>query len=203
MPLKGHSLSLHSFPLKLSQVSVLSERLKKAVEATRCPSTHINIRHVCSSSCVSIVGRYKRCSCLLVLQTYCHLSTNKKNKNKKIHYWHLLTVFVVIVKTNGVINYGRACRRGESVAQSSPEYSLWKAKLRTIEHGYQIHRWPLCTRLCTSPEISLESNSVQTLQKSFRWNYKQRSPMCIRMQKEHIHVVTWHVTVWWTTETTK
>ena len=39
-------------------------------------------------------------------------------------------------------------------------------------------------RLCTHHEISPESNSVQTLQKLFRCNL--RSPICIRMQKDHI-----------------
>ena len=31
--------------------------------------------------------------------------------------------------------------------------------------------------------IHLESNSLQTLQKLFRWDYKLRSPVCISMQK--------------------
>ena len=43
-------------------------------------------------------------------------------------------------------------------------------------------------RLCACPEISSESNSVQTLQKSFGWDYKPRSPVCIRMQKDHKHM---------------
>ena len=39
--------------------------------------------------------------------------------------------------------------------------------------------WPLRARLCARPEISPESNSVQTLQKSFGWDYKPRSLACI------------------------
>ena len=33
--------------------------------------------------------------------------------------------------------------------------------------------------------IHLESNSLQTLQKLFRWDYKPRSPVCISMRKYH------------------
>ena len=44
-----------------------------------------------------------------------------------------------------------------------------------------------CTRLCRCPEIFLELKSVQTLQESFRWDYKLRSPVCLCKQKDHIH----------------
>ena len=135
MLLKGHSLYLHSCPLKLSHVSELSERLEKAAEATWCPSTHI--RHVCPSSCVSIVGSCKICSCML--QTYCHLSTNKNLKSPLLVFADSFCV-IVFFFINGVINYGSGCRRGESVALSSPEYSPLKAKLSTIEHGHQTDR---------------------------------------------------------------
>ena len=60
--------------------------------------------------------------------------------------------------------------------------------------------------LCESPQIFPESSSVQALQKSFGWDYKPRSPVCIRMQKRsHMHVKDHvvHVRVGWTMETSK
>ena len=41
----------------------------------------------------------------------------------------------------------------------------------------------LVQMFCAGPE----SGPVQTLQTSFGWDYKPRSPVCIRMQKHHIH----------------
>ena len=58
--------------------------------------------------------------------------------------------------------------------------------------------WPLHTRLCAHPEISPESNSVQTPQKSFGSDYKPMSSVCIRMQKDPVV----YVRVRWTMETT-
>ena len=65
----------------------------------------------------------------------------------------------------------------------------WKPMLRTIKHGHQMDGWPLCARLCRHPEISLESNSVQTLQKPFGWDYEPKSPdMCMHARSSHRHV---------------
>ena len=77
---------------------------------------------------------------------------------------------------------------GESVAHSKCTHSR-KPELSTIEYGHQMDGWLLCARLCTCPEIFPELNSVQTLQKSFRWDYKLRSLMCIRMQNDHIRML--------------
>ena len=41
----------------------------------------------------------------------------------------------------------------------------------------------------STPEIFPESNSLQTLQKSFTWDHKLKSPMCTCMQKDYIHTL--------------
>ena len=59
-----------------------------------------------------------------------------------------------------------AVSAGESVAQSKSTRSP-KPELSTMERGHQMEGWPLRPRLCARPQISPESNSVQSLQKSF------------------------------------
>ena len=83
-------------------------------------------------------------------------------------------------------------RGEESVVQSKRTHSQ-KPKLSTIECGHQMDGWLLCAQLCAWPEIPLESNSMQSLQKSFGWGYKLSPPpppppphMCIHMHKNHI-----------------
>ena len=44
--------------------------------------------------------------------------------------------------------------------------------------------WPLRARLCTCPEISPESNSVQTLQKSFGWDYTETEVPRVRYARK-------------------
>ena len=66
----------------------------------------------------------------------------------------------------------------------------------TIESCHQMDGWPPHARLCAHPEISLESDSVQTLQKSFRWDYKPRS-------HTHVEDPVVHVRVQWITEVPK
>ena len=68
---------------------------------------------------------------------------------------------------------------GESVVQSKSTRSQ-KPKLSAVEHGHPLDGWPLGARLCILLRF-LQSNSVQTLQKSFGWYYKPRSPVCIHM----------------------
>ena len=58
-----------------------------------------------------------------------------------------------------------------------------------MERGHLMAGRPLRARLCDRPGISPESNSGQTLQKSFGWDYKQRPPVCIRMPKDHLRTV--------------
>ena len=58
-----------------------------------------------------------------------------------------------------------------------------------MERGYQTDGWPLRARLYARPEISPESNSVQTLQKSFGGDCKPTSPVPKRMQKDHIRTL--------------
>ena len=44
--------------------------------------------------------------------------------------------------------------------------------------------WPFRTRLCARPEISSESNSVQTLRKFFGWDYLNQGPPCVYASKK-------------------
>ena len=96
----------------------------------------------------------------------------------------------------------------ESVAQGKSTRS-WKSKLSMIKCGHQMDGWLLCGGLCTCHGISLESDSVQTLQESFRWeyNYKLRYPVCIWTQKRphymHIKDPEVCVRVLWFMETPK
>ena len=76
----------------------------------------------------------------------------------------------------------------ESVEQNKSTRSR-KPELSTMDRSHQMDGWPFRVRLCASPEISSESNSVQTLQKSFGWDYKSKPPMCIGMQKDHIRML--------------
>ena len=46
-----------------------------------------------------------------------------------------------------------------------------KAKLNMTKHGHHMDRWLLRARLGPCPEISSESNSVQTLQNIFGRDY--------------------------------
>ena len=68
-----------------------------------------------------------------------------------------------------------------------------KAKISTMKRGYKMDGWPLHARLCTLR--FLQSDSVQTLQKSFRWDYKEAPPppppppQFICMQKDHLHTL--------------
>ena len=49
--------------------------------------------------------------------------------------------------------------------------------------------WPLLARLWNHPEISPESNSVQSLQKPFRWDHKLIFPMCVdTCKRSHIYI---------------
>ena len=68
--------------------------------------------------------------------------------------------------------------QGESVVRSDSTCSQ-KPKWSTTERGHQKNGWLLYARFCARPETSPESNSVQTLQNSFSWDYKLRSPRYI------------------------
>ena len=65
-----------------------------------------------------------------------------------------------------------------------------RSLLSTIECGQQIDGSLLRARLWARPEISPESNSVQSLQKSLGWNYKPKSHLCIHTHanRSHTHV---------------
>ena len=65
-------------------------------------------------------------------------------------------------------------------AQSGKITQCQKASI--IKHGHQIDGWLLCAGLCACPEISLESDSLQTRQKSFGWD---RSSGGIGVQKNN------------------
>ena len=52
-----------------------------------------------------------------------------------------------------------------------------KSQVRSAQSS-MVTTW-MGARLCTCPEISSESNSVQTKKKSFKWDYELRSAMCI------------------------
>ena len=101
----------------------------------------------------------------------------------------LLSLWMALLKIETHVNirlkYGVEGRRVNGTEQ---EHSLSKAKSVTIQRGHNMDGWPLCARLCAHPKNSPEGNSVQTLQKSFGWDYKLRSSMCICMQKDHKHM---------------
>ena len=94
-------------------------------------------------------------------------------------------------------------RRGEESVVQSKSTRSQKPKLSTIECGHQMGGWLLCAQLCAWPEIPLESNSVQSLQKYFGWGYKLRPPpVYTHAQKSHTHIED-PVRVWWIVETTE
>ena len=80
-------------------------------------------------------------------------------------------------------------RSGESVVQSK-SIRPRKPKLSTSALGHQMDGRPLCARLCALPEISPESNSVQTLQKSFRVRLQTEVPRVYyrHAKRSHTHV---------------
>ena len=64
--------------------------------------------------------------------------------------------------------------------------------------------WLLPARFCTHLDISRESNSAQTRQQSFEWDYKPRPPNVYRhAERPHTHVTdpVVHTKVWWNRET--
>ena len=64
-----------------------------------------------------------------------------------------------------------------------------KPKLSTTERGHQMDGWPLRARLCGRPEISLESNCVQTLTKSPSDETINRGPrVYTHAKRSHTHV---------------
>ena len=76
------------------------------------------------------------------------------------------------------------CREGGA----QQEHSLSKAKLRLIEHGHDMDGWPLCATLCACPEISLESNSGQTI-KVFPMRLRTELPhVSTYAKRSHTHI---------------
>ena len=72
------------------------------------------------------------------------------------------------------------------------EYLLLKAlksqSQSVIKRGRQVDGWPLHARLCAR-EISLESVSMQTQQKSFGWEYEIEVPCVYKhVKRSHIQV---------------
>ena len=57
------------------------------------------------------------------------------------------------------------------------------------ECGHQMDGWPLHARLCTHPEISLESNFVQTLQKVFQM--RLRTELSCHISKSNLWTPQW------------
>ena len=60
--------------------------------------------------------------------------------------------------------------------------------LRTMERGHQTDGWPLCARLSARPEISPESNSVQTLQRSADESINRGSRVYTHAKSSHRRV---------------
>ena len=81
----------------------------------------------------------------------------------------------------------------QSVVQSKNTCSgtSQRPKLSTIKCGHKMDGWPLCARFCACNEISPES--VQTLQKSFGWDHKLRSPVCVCVCKKLLCIQKYHV----------
>ena len=63
------------------------------------------------------------------------------------------------------------------VSGTEEEYHSQKPKLNTIKPDHQMDGWPLCARLRSCPEISQESNSVQTTKVPTLQGL--RSPVCV------------------------
>ena len=88
------------------------------------------------------------------------------------------------------------------MAQSTSTRSR-RPELSTMERGHQTDGLLLCAGLCASLEISPESDSVQTLQRSLD---KAMNSVFIRMQKGHIRTLkdpVVHLRVRWIMETSK
>ena len=95
----------------------------------------------------------------------------------------------------------------ESVSQSKSTLSQ-KPKLSMIERGHQMDRWQLRARVCAWPEISSESNSLQTLQKycmanpsqfytcPYRVRCKQVHPWSLFLPRSRQFGLPWHHHCW-------
>ena len=105
--------------------------------------------------------------------------------------WPLCCVFVSwrcghCGKVDSPSNQGRVLWKGKALVALGRSTCSWKWNM--VERGYLMERWLLRARLCAHPEISLASNSVQTLQKAFGWDCKPKSAVCID-QKNHIQAL--------------
>ena len=76
-----------------------------------------------------------------------------------------------------------------------------KTRVNMIEPGQQMDGWPLRARLCTCPDFSPESHSVQVPQPSLEWvfNYINRGPHAERSQTQAQEPVV-HVRARWITD---
>ena len=77
----------------------------------------------------------------------------------------------------------------ESVLQSKSTRSRKPPELSTTERGHHMDGWPLYAGQLFASRYFSESKSVRTLQKSFGWDYKPRSPVCICKEKDHIRTL--------------
>ena len=90
----------------------------------------------------------------------------------------------VVLKKKGCSGSG-VTGNGQNKSTHSQKPSYARLSMVTV------NRWPKCMLgFCAKPKSCPESNSVQIVQKSFRWDYKLRSPLCIHMQKDYKHTYT-------------
>ena len=79
--------------------------------------------------------------------------------------------------------------RVSGTEQRQPTRS-WRPKLSKIQRGHQMDGWRLRSRLCAHPEISPESNSVQTQKSSSNETINRGPPrVYARTEKDHIHTL--------------
>ena len=96
--------------------------------------------------------------------------------------WVVVYLFVVIF-------FQVACKERESAMMErrwhrARALTLESQKLSLTKHGHHVDGWPLHSGLHAHPKISLESKSVQTLQKPFGWDLSEVPCVCKRMQKD-------------------
>ena len=97
---------------------------------------------------------------------------------KNIFVWILVILVMLCLLCNFFLPTGYRSQWSKSTRSRKPK------PLNTLERshrGWIGYEWPLRAMLCAARlEISPESNSLQTLQKSFGWDYKPRSPVKCR-----------------------
>ena len=140
---------------------------------------------VCACVCVCV------CACICVHVCFCNKQLDCNLSNSNWLHTHTHTFPRSLLVTNHLKLF-------KTVAPSKSTHSWWP-KLSTIKRGPHMDGWLFCARLCTHPEIALESNSVHTLQ-SPSGETINRGPPCVYTCKKItyvkdpvVHVKSWIV----------